>query len=67
MTPRELAQRAARLAAYGNVDIKTPADWTLLECFEAMRKEKEVVKEKKGKGLVVDESALEPIFVEDEL
>jgi hypothetical protein len=32
-----------------------------------MRKEKEVVKEKKGKGLVVDESALEPIFVEDEL
>jgi hypothetical protein len=67
MTARLLAQRAARLAAYGNVDIKTPADWTLLECFEAMRKEKEVVKTKKGKGVEVDESALGPIFVEDEL
>jgi hypothetical protein len=66
MTSRLLAQRAARLAAYGNVDVKTPADYTLLEALEAMRKEKEVVKEKKGKGLVVDESVLGPIFVEEE-
>lgn len=65
MTTRERAALAARIAAYGSATAKTPADYTLLEAFEAMRKEKAVIKEKKGKGVVVDESALGPMFIED--
>ncbi len=49
MTPRESAAIAARIAAYGSADVRTPADWTLKECFEAMRKEKDAAKAKKVK------------------
>lgn len=62
MTTRQLAQLAARIAAYGSATARTPADYTLKESFEAMRKEKAVIKEKKGKGVAVDESALGPMF-----
>ncbi len=59
MTPRESAAIAARIAAYGSADVRTPADWTWLECLVEARKEKETVKAKKGKNVEVDEGSEE--------
>lgn len=60
MTPRDLAQRAARIAAYGSVDIKTPADYTLKEALAAMHREYVAVK--KGKKADADEPTQDGVF-----
>jgi hypothetical protein len=67
MTARDLAQRAARIAAYGSVDIRTPADYTLKEALAAMHREYVVVK--KGKKAeqteTVEDGVFGPIFEND--
>ena len=67
LATRERARNEARRAIYGNVE-RTPADWTLKECFDAMRKEKaKTVKERKGKHVEVDDDGADgPIFQEGE-
>jgi hypothetical protein len=68
MTTRQLAQLAARIAAYGSATARTPADYTLLEAFEAMRKQNSTEPTKRRKGeqdVVIDDGATGPIFTQD--
>lgn len=59
LATRAAARLEARLAIYGNVE-RTPADWTLKECFEAMRKEKaQATKQRKGKHVELIEDGAE--------
>lgn len=63
---RKRAGDAARIAAYGSLDVRTPADYTLKESLQKLGEELQRVKTKKSKKgdkvAPVDEAALGPIF-----
>lgn len=63
---RKRAGEAARIAAYGSLNVRTPADYTLKESLEKLGEELQRIKppkkSKKGDASVVDEAALGPIF-----
>lgn len=65
------AQQSARLAAYGDVNAHTPADYTLLEALTKLGIERQQAKlpkkNKKGDEVaVVDDGATGPIFEGDD-
>lgn len=68
MTPREAAQRAARIAAYHSADAHTPADYTPREALDMMAKQDGMVAPKKRrryeKVVIVQDEATSPIFGE---
>lgn len=63
---RKRAGDAARIAAYGSLNVRTPADYTLKESLEKLGQELRRAKTKKAKKgdevAPVDEAALGPIF-----
>ncbi len=65
---RELAGRAARIAAYGSADVRTPADWTWQEALENARMQdgnSQVARKKRRryeKTAIVQDVATGPIF-----
>lgn len=62
LTPKERAQRAARIAAYGDADAHTPADYTPLEAIQAYGRELEAKKQgsKKKHGKAGSKNRSEP-------